>query len=165
MDEGNAAQEAARPLFEGRRKMLSVQTPGWCGEDTPAFLCISNALVIMERYFGKYGVEAISDPTLSHYPHKAKGSHPHLLCLMDFKTKEGADNAFEELNDTKIEARRILLDVPVPSPWIAHQIGKVSPTVLAQLQEKGLAPRETYESSIVKGEWRKKFYREEPIEP
>ncbi|KAF1849648.1 uncharacterized protein K460DRAFT_298271 [Cucurbitaria berberidis CBS 394.84] len=144
--EGTSAYEAGRPLIEGRRMMLCVQTPGWGAKDMVVSTRNKNAMSIIDQYFGKYGIETLG---ALHNFYGDKKENPRLLCFLDFKTKEGADQAVAELHDTEIEGRRTWLKISEPAPWRAHQIGKVDEALLTELQEKGLAPRETYNDKFL----------------
>ena len=96
---------------------------------------------------GDYGLEAIS----AFQPfHGDKQPDPRFLCFIDFKTKTGADQAVQALHDSEIEGRRVWLQNVVLAPWRAHQIGKVDPSVLAMLQEQGIAPMKTFENKKTK---------------
>ncbi|CAG5182005.1 uncharacterized protein ALTATR162_LOCUS9944 [Alternaria atra] len=137
-DEGIAASDAIRPLLENRRTMLSVQTPGWSAGDRVS-VAKQNASQIIERYFGKYGIERIGD--ISPF-YGDKKQNPRLLCFMDFKTKEGAENAINDYHNTEIEGRLTWLKFSEPANWRSHQIGKVSPEALKKLQESSLVPKD-----------------------
>ncbi|KAF1940970.1 hypothetical protein EJ02DRAFT_503840 [Clathrospora elynae] len=143
-DEGANARNAIRPLVEGRRMMLSVKTPGWTVD--PVNVQSKNAIRIIDQYFGKYEIESLG---AIHPFYGDKQENPRLLCFLDFKTKEGADNAVRDLHDTDIEGRRTWLQPCHPAPWRTHQIGKVDPELLAELQEKGVLPKDTYEDKFV----------------
>jgi RNA recognition motif-containing protein len=137
-DEGTAAFDAARPLLERRRMMLSVQTPGW---SPGARIAIGKqqAAQIIERYFGKYGIERISDFSPFYGDLKSK---PRMLCFIDFTTKEGAENAVNDLNNTEIEGRLTWLKPSDPAAWRHDQIGKVAPELLKELQESGVVSKD-----------------------
>lgn len=145
-DDGNNAHEAVKPLIEGRRMMLSVQTPGWGAQDIKVGPRNKVAEEIINQYFGKFGIEAIGG--LRPF-YGDKKENPRLLCFLDFKTRKGADQAVAAYHDTEIEGRRTWLKPSDPAPWRAHQIGKVDKALLAELQDKGLLPRETYEDKFV----------------
>lgn len=141
-DEGNGAEEAAKPLLEGRRKMLSVQTPGWGDPKQTVSESHATAIGIIHRTFDKYGLECVGGLRPFYGDKKSK---PRMLCHLDFKTAEGADKAVRDLDDTEIEHRRTWIRNSEPSAWRAHQIGKVNPALLSRLQEEKIAPEETYE--------------------
>jgi hypothetical protein len=143
-EEANTAREAIRPLVEGRRYMLSVQTPGWT-KDRVA-VQIDNAYRIIQQTFDKYGVETIGAISPFYGDKKAK---PRLLCFLDFTTKEGAENAVRDHHDTEIEGRLTWLQRSGPVAWRAHQIGKVDQELLADLQEKGVLPEKVHEDKFV----------------
>jgi hypothetical protein len=90
---------------------------------------------------GDYGIEAVG----GFQPfHGDKQPLPRFLCLIDFKTTSGADQAVQALHESEIEGRTVWLKNCVLAPWRAYQIGKVDPSVLAVLQEKKIAPMETF---------------------
>ncbi|KAE8822244.1 hypothetical protein HRS9139_10265 [Pyrenophora teres f. teres] len=101
--QGNAPHDILRVLEEGRRRMLSVKTPG----------------------------------------------NPRLLCFIDFETKEGAENASREIDDTVVEGKLTWLRPAVPSGWRVDQYAKYDPEYVAELQEKGVLSKETYEDKFV----------------
>lgn len=142
-DEGNNAAEALKPLLEGRRFMLQVQTPGWPRRENESSNKAAERIVI--EHMGPFGIESIGDfrPFLGD-----KKPQPRMLCMIDFATQEGAEKAVEAINDTIIEGRKTILRPSNMAPWRAHQVGKVSPDLLKQLQEKDLAPLETYEDKF-----------------
>ncbi|KAL1797315.1 hypothetical protein ACET3X_003921 [Alternaria dauci] len=147
-DEGTAAYDAIRPLLERRRIILSVMTPGW-SPNTRISVARSNAEAIIERYFGKYGIESISDISVFYGDKKIK---PRMLCTIDFKTKEGAENAVNDHHETQIEGRLTQLTHSEPAAWRLHQIQKVAgPEALKTLQESGVVPegKEIYEDKFV----------------
>ncbi|KAI4919477.1 hypothetical protein J4E90_001612 [Alternaria incomplexa] len=139
-DEGPAAAlEAVRPLLEGRRLMVRVQTPGWTSNASIARQK-QNALRILEEQFAKHGtIERFSD-FAPFYGDKKK--EPRILCFIDFATKEGADKAIENIHDTQIEGRLTWLMRSETNQYRSHQIGKVAPEALKQLQERGVAPKD-----------------------
>ena len=139
-DEGPAAAlEAVRPLLEGRRLMVRVQTPGWTSNASIARQK-QNALRILEEQFAKHGtIERLSD-FAPFYGDKKK--EPRILCFIDFATKEGADKAIENIHDTQIEGRLTWLMRSETNQYRSHQIGKVAPEALKQLQERGVAPKD-----------------------
>lgn len=143
--EGSGPSDALRALREGRRMMLSVQTPGWGTQDMIVSTRNKHSLAIIEQYLGKYDIEAIGN--LSPF-YGDKKDHPRMLCFMDFRTKAGANQAVVDLQDTEIEDRRVLLRPSSPSPWRSHQIGKVDKTLLEELQAMGLASMETYDDKF-----------------
>jgi RNA recognition motif-containing protein len=143
--------EALKPLIEGRRRLLSVQTPGWLSEYSSVGHN-EHALKVIEEHFGKYGIEAISSLQPFYGDKKLK---PRMLCSLDFTSKSGADQATEALHDTSIQDRKIWLQPTKMSPWRAHQVGKIDQALLAELQEKGLASEETYEDNFVKSDQKK----------
>ncbi|KAI4629208.1 uncharacterized protein J4E88_000853 [Alternaria novae-zelandiae] len=139
-DEGPAAAlEAVHPLLEGRRLMVRVQTPGWTS-NTSIGKQKQNALRILDEQFAKHGtIERISD-FAPFYGDKKK--EPRILCFIDFATKEGADKAIENIHDTEIEGRLTWLTRSETNQYRSHQIGKVAPEALKQLQERGVAPKD-----------------------
>jgi hypothetical protein len=146
--------DALQPLLEGRRILLQLQTPGW-GERHSTIGHNKIALGKIEDHLGKYGIEAVSGMQPFYGDMKP---HPRMLCLIDFKTTAGADQAIQEVNETEIDGRTVWLKKSETAPWRAHQIGKVDRSLLAELQEKGLAPLEIHEDRFVnsdKKNWNK----------
>ena len=137
-----------RPLLERRRIVLSVETPGWSTNKRFA-VAVQNAETIIERQFGKYGIESVSG--MSRFD-RGKTHEPSFLCLIDFRTKEGAEKAVNNHHDTQIEGRLTWLRPAQPSAWRIHQIQKVvGPEALKALQESGVVPedQEVYEDKFV----------------
>jgi RNA recognition motif-containing protein len=136
-DERNGAEEALRPLGEGRRILLHVQTPGWTSD------VVGNqsrdAIQIIQETFDQYGIEKIGKIS-PFYGDKQKA--PRLLCFMDFKTKEGTDEAIQKHHDTEIKGRLTWLTRSSPVSWRTHQFAKVVPQLVAQLQEQGILSKE-----------------------
>jgi RNA recognition motif-containing protein len=143
-DEGDGASKALRPLAEGRRFMLRVATPGWTADN------VSNqkkdAIRIIQQTFDKYGVEKVSQ---IHPFYGDKKKNPRLLCFMDFKTKEGADEAVRNHHDTDIEGRKTWLTPCSPTSYRAHHMAKVAPQLAIDLQEQGILTKETREDLFV----------------
>jgi RNA recognition motif-containing protein len=146
-----SASEPLKPLLERRRMIFSVQTPGW-GKKNKSTGHNNIASQIIDESFGKYGLEAVGG--LQPF-YGDKQPTPRFLCFLDFATKSGADQAAQAIHDTEIQGRRVWLKPSVLAPWRAHHIGKTEPALLAQLQEKGLAPKEVYEDSFVDSDRRK----------
>ncbi|USP76695.1 hypothetical protein yc1106_03969 [Curvularia clavata] len=144
-DEGNAAEEAIRPLTEGRRTLLSVQTPGWSPK-SPIRQSKDNALNIIGQNFGQYGIERVGDMSPFFGDKKTK---PRMLCLIDFKTKEGAEQAIKEKHDTEINGLLVWLRHSEPSAWRQQQYWKTAPKPIEELQEKGVLSKEMYEDKFV----------------
>jgi len=139
--QGSAARDALRTLEERRRMMLSVHTPGWSPESAVS-VARENALRIMERLFSKYRVESIGD--IAPFYGDKQGT-PRLLCMVDFATKEDANNAAKEIDDTEVEGRLTWLRRSKAAAWRTHQYAKFEPEYVAELQEKGVLTKETYE--------------------
>ncbi|KAH7389450.1 hypothetical protein DE146DRAFT_680304 [Phaeosphaeria sp. MPI-PUGE-AT-0046c] len=144
IDEGENASEALRPLIEGRRKMLCVQPPGWLSENSSVGHN-QKARQVVQDHFGKYGIETIGklEPFFGD-----KLSHVRMLGFIDFATKDGADRVVKDFENTEIEGRKVCFREVVMAPWRAHQVGKVNAALLAKLQQKGLASKETYEDKF-----------------
>jgi RNA recognition motif-containing protein len=134
LDEGNQAAEAIRPILEGRRYILKVATPGWASKDQSENQNQVARRLIAE-HFGPFGLEAVGQLSVFYGDHK---SHPRMLCMIDFKTQEGAERAVAALDNTEIEGRLTQLVVSRPAPWRADQMGKVDKSLLKALEEKGL---------------------------
>jgi RNA recognition motif-containing protein len=134
--------EAFKPLFEGRRTSLAVQLPRWLPEDSSVGLK-THARKVIEDHFGKYGIESISQ--LEGY-HKGSEVTIRRYAYLDFTSTSGADQAIKELNNTEILGRKVRLQKTVLSSARAHQVGRIDPALLAELQEKGLVSTEPFEN-------------------
>lgn len=143
IDEDSNASEALRPLIEGRRKLFRVQPPGW-GQANSSSGHNELARRFIRDHLSKFGIETISsmEPFFGD-----KLSHPRILCSIDFTTRDGADQATKYL-EPEIEGRKVELLPAKLAPWRAHHVGKVNAALLAELQEKGLAPKETWEDKF-----------------
>ncbi|KAF1833356.1 hypothetical protein BDW02DRAFT_570137 [Decorospora gaudefroyi] len=139
-DKGNGAYEGLRPLLEGRRVMLAVQTPGWTSDIVS--VQTNNARRIIKEYIGKYGIEALGFMRPFFGDRKQQ---PRMLCFIDFTTKEGTEKAIEDLHETEIEGRPVWLTLSEPAPWRLYQFAKVAPQLIADLQEKGVFSKEMHE--------------------
>lgn len=144
-DEGTGARDAVKPILEGRRYLLSVETPGWGAGNKSLRGGNETAMKVIEKYIGPYGIECVG--ALSPF-YGDKKENPRLLTFLDFKTKEGATDAAKALHETEIEGRLTWLKVSELSPWRAYQIGKLDKTLLAELQEQGVAPQEVYQDKF-----------------
>jgi hypothetical protein len=134
--------DAVTPLVEGRRVMLYVQTPGWLPDSTKK-AHVEACTRIIEAHFGKQNIEAISTIPSSRNMKKVLKSDPRMLCLIDFKTKDGAEKAIQAIHDTEIGGCKVLLQPGIVSPWGAKSIERYDPLLLVELQEKRLAPSQT----------------------
>jgi RNA recognition motif-containing protein len=143
-DEADNAEKALRPLAEGRRYMLRVQTPGWTVDVVSSQ--VKNAVRIIQENFEGYGIENIGD---IHPFYGDLKTEPRLLCYMDFKTKEGADEAVQKHHDTEIGGRRTWLTPCTPNSYRTHHMAKVAPKLVAEMQEQGILPKETREDLFV----------------
>lgn len=144
INEGNAAEEALRPLMEGRRVILSVETPGWTPE-----LGIRDSrnkgMEIIAENFDQYGIERVSDLSVFYGDKKA---HPRMLCSIDFKTKEGAEQAAADKHNAVINGRVVWVKSSEPSPWRVQQFWKTAPKIVEEMQEKGLLSKDMYEDKF-----------------
>jgi RNA recognition motif-containing protein len=140
-----SASEAAKPLLEGRRKMFSIQPPGWgYAKSSVGHTMISNEY--LEEHLGKFGIECFGPMR----PYRgSRKSDPSVLCFIDFTTKSGADQAVQAINNTEILGRKVWLTGIFLEPWRAHQIGKLDQALLGELQAKGVASTEPYEDNFV----------------
>jgi len=142
--QGSAPRDVLRALEESRRMMLSVQTPGW-SPNTAVSVAKEEALRIIGRLFSKYRLEGISD--ISPF-YGDRQQRPRMLCVVDFETKEDADNAAREIDDTEVEGRLTWLRPYEASAWRTHQYAKFEPEYVAELQEKGVLTKETYDDKF-----------------
>ena len=146
----NEAAEAVKPIIEGRRCLLQVQPPGWASDKTAN----ETARQVIKEHMGKFGIATIS--SMSAFYGETK-KDPRLMCWIDFVTKEGADAAIKEINNTEIQGRLTKLLVSKMAAWRAYQLGKVDPEALKQLQEADLAPKEINENKFA-------LYRKIPVQ-
>ncbi|KAH7094377.1 hypothetical protein FB567DRAFT_585754 [Paraphoma chrysanthemicola] len=121
---------ALAPLIEGRRIQLRVQPPGWKSSNGSDTLRKASARVIEEN-FANFGIEAVSK--LKPFPGRSEAAK--FLCLIDFATKSGADEAIDRFNDSEIEGRKVQLRRVAVSAVFARQIGKIDPSLLAMLPD------------------------------
>jgi len=144
--EGNAAEDALLPMVEGRRMLLSVQTPGWAADKATLGEAKAYSIEVIQQNFDKYGIERLSE--LSNFLGDKK-ANPRMLCMIDFTTKEGAERAAAEHHDTVIQDRLVWLKLCEPAPWRVHQFSKFAPKLVADLQEKGTFTKDAYEDKFV----------------
>lgn len=128
-------RSAVQPLMENRRVRVSIKFPGWGSKGAANRREKSRAFIA--RIFDQYGLERISEnaPLFGD-----KSYMPKFFCHVDLTTKKGAEEAIKTLHDTVVEDVRIWLRLTEVDAAKAYQIGQWSKTVLAELQEKGLAP-------------------------
>ena len=126
--------DALAPLIEERRIRVMVQPPGWWSPAS-AVTYTKASVAVIEKVFGKFGIEAISE---LYRQRKKLGDTPRTLCIIDFTTKAGADQAVEEFHNTEIQGRLVHLYRFELRASIAQQIGETDPALLTMLQEKGL---------------------------
>jgi RNA recognition motif-containing protein len=122
-DDGSAVAEAVRPLKEGRRIQLRVRTPAW----QPQFETKPKNLMRARMNYGR----ELPDPKF--------------FCHIDFKTKEGAEEAVRTMHETKLEELLIWVVKSELNEVRSRQIGRVNMGVLKELQELGLAPEVDWE--------------------
>ena len=101
---------------------------------------------IIQETFEEYGIDNVGD---IHPFYGDLKTEPRLLCYMDFKTKEGADEAVRKHHDTEIGGRRTWLTPSTPNAYRTHHFAKVAPKIVAELQEQGILPKETREDLFV----------------
>lgn len=149
-------RKAVQPLIEGRRVRISVKQPTWGIKGaSPAQRRIADTEVI-ERTFDRFGIESISRMV----PQYGQISyHPKFFCHIDFTTKEGADEAIQAIHDTEIEGVLVWAKRTEVDPTKAFQIGRLNKALLAELQEKGLAPPD----SEIHEDWASKSAKKDPM--
>jgi RNA recognition motif-containing protein len=140
LEKGTQVTTALKPLFENRRCMLQVQTPGWSNKNNANREAIN-------KHLGSFGIECISK-TSSFYGDKKP--EPRLLCFIDFATEEGAQAAIKAIHDTEIEGVRVSLRQSHLAPWRADQIGRFDMNALQELQKAGRASKETHPDKFAK---------------
>jgi len=142
-DEGDNAAKALLPVKEGRRVQVRVQTPFWkpTWPEKPAKISASRkgyGAKLMRDAFERFGIEAMSDVAFND---SRVTEEPKHYCHIDFKTKEGAEEAIRELDETELEERKIEVRKNEVNGWRAQQFGRVDMDLLEELQQLGLAPR------------------------
>jgi len=137
-----SASDVFKPLLEGRRMLFTV---GRGEPNTPVGEIVKG---ILEELTGKYDIEAVS--AVSRF-YDNKEEVPRMMCFLDFKTKSAADEAVRSIHDTEIQERRVLLQPSALSSSRSYHVGKVDQALLAELQEKGLASKEPFDSQLLKG--------------
>ena len=140
-DDGSAAAKAVLPLKEGRRVQLRVRTPAWKPkfENKPKSLMkarMNYGRELVAKAFDKFGVEAIGVPAAND---GRMLPEPKFFCHIDFKTKEGAEEAVRTMNETELEGQLIWAVRADLNEVRSRQIGRVNMGVLKELQELGLA--------------------------
>ncbi|KAF1967613.1 hypothetical protein BU23DRAFT_559260 [Bimuria novae-zelandiae CBS 107.79] len=134
-DDEAGTRTAVLPLLEGRRIRISIKGPMW--GSGPLGQRRATSLKVIERTYDQFGIESISLIT----PWMSKGYKTvQYLCHIDFTTAEGADEAIRATHKTLIDKTVIWAGKAVVGPIKASQIGSVNKNLLAELQEKGLAP-------------------------
>jgi RNA recognition motif-containing protein len=145
--EGSAISKAVLPLKEGRRVQVRVRTPGW----KPAFDAKPSNLAKMRMNYGqdlvaksfdRFGIEAIGSP--AHNDGRML-PEPKFFCQIDFKTKEGAEEAVRAMHNTEIEGKLIWVTKSELNEVRSRQIGRVDMGVLKELQGLGLAVEVDFE--------------------
>jgi hypothetical protein len=146
-DESSATSKAVLPLKEGRRVRLCVKTPGWkpTFEAKPSNLAkmrMNYGRDLVAKSFDRFGVEAIGAP--SHNDGRML-PEPKFFCHIDFKTKEGAEEAVRAMHNTKLDGKLIWVMKSELNEVRSRQIGRVNMGVLKELQELGLAGEVDFE--------------------
>ncbi|PVI07894.1 hypothetical protein DM02DRAFT_648481 [Periconia macrospinosa] len=137
--------KAMKPVLENRRVVFKVKLPGWAPLKQKVSQRNRQNLDHVVRLLSKYGLEAVSDVGTNW---GRISFLPKYLCLVDFSTKEGAEEAIRELHNTEHEGQKIGLELSKISPWKAHLINQWDPKLLIQLKESGLAPAKIFPNKI-----------------
>lgn len=132
---------AINPLLENRRVIFKVKAPGWAPLNAKVKARNQQNSDHVVRLLSKYGLEAVSDMGVNWGNISYR---PKYLCLVDFSTKEGAEEAIRALHGTEHEGLEIGLKLSKLSPWKAHQIGQWDAKLLSQLKESGLTPPQIF---------------------
>ncbi|KAF2709261.1 hypothetical protein K504DRAFT_467237 [Pleomassaria siparia CBS 279.74] len=142
--------KALLAIKEDRRVQICVKTPAWEPhfEERPKSLNAARknyARDLLLKTFDRFGVEALG----------GIGNNsgqmlldPKFLCHVDFKTKQGAEDAIQSLHNTELEGKLIWLKKTVLNELRAQQIGRVDMSVLEEFQALGLAPPVDFEKKF-----------------
>lgn len=146
-DEGANVAKAVLPIKEGRRVQLRVRTPGWEPQfDTkPEHLQKERKAYgqeLVRKSFERFGIEAMG---LIASNDGRMLPEPKFYCQIDFKTKEGADDAIRTMHNTKLEGLLIWVTKTELNEVRSRQIGRVNMGVLEEMQGLGLAPEVDFE--------------------
>ncbi|KAF2441582.1 hypothetical protein P171DRAFT_434238 [Karstenula rhodostoma CBS 690.94] len=154
-EDKSGIKQAVMPLFEGRRVRISVKSPSWGNKgDTPAQRRDTD-LKVLERAFDQFGIESISRLA----PQFGETTfHPKFYCHIDFTTKQGADEAIQTMHDKEFEGVLVWAKPTQVDAAKAYQIGRLDKGLLAELQEKGLAPPD----SEIHEDWVSKTAKKDP---
>ena len=140
-DDGSAAADAILPLKEGRRVQIRVKTPAWKPQfdEKPKSLMrarMNYGRELIAKAFDKFGIEAIGVPASND---GRMLPEPKFFCHIDFKTKEGAEEAIRTMHETELEDRLLWVAKSDLNEVRSRQIGRVNMGILKELQELGLA--------------------------
>lgn len=142
-EEGSSAvANAVVPIKEGRRFELHVEPPAWKSQSNLEPVDQKTARVlhcekVIAEAFDRFGIESMSSPAI--FPENVPPEPKH-FCQIDFKTKEGAEEAVRAMDNTKLEGLLILVRKMKLREGRSRQIGRLNMGVLKELQELGLAP-------------------------
>jgi hypothetical protein len=154
-EDESGTRQAIQPLVEGRRVRISAKSPSWGSKgDSPAQRRDTGRKVL-ERAFDQFGIESISKITPQFLE---KSFYPKFFCHIDFTTKQGADEAISAMNDTDVEGVLVWTKPTEVDAVKAYHIGRVNKGLLAELQEKGLAPMD----SEIHEDWVTKSAKKDP---
>ncbi|KAK7190893.1 hypothetical protein DPSP01_007846 [Paraphaeosphaeria sporulosa] len=154
-EDQSGIRQAVMPLLEGRRVRISVKYPAWGSKgDSPAQRRNTD-LKVLERSFDRFGIESISRLTPQF---GEKTFHPKFFCHIDFTTKQGADEAIRAMHDKECEGVLVWARATEVDAAKAYQIGRLDKELLAELQEKGLAPAD----SDIHEDWVSKTAKKDP---
>lgn len=129
--------KAVTPLLEQRRVVFSVIPPGWAGLNQKVSIRNAHNRQVVINSLRKYGVDSVG-PAGVNWGDKAQ--KPKFLCLVDFTTREGAEQAIKDLDKQMVEGKEVGLRLATVGIRKGHRIGKLDRGLLKQLQEKQLAP-------------------------
>jgi hypothetical protein len=151
----SGTKQATQPLIEGRRVRISTKSPAWGSKgDSPAQRREAG-MKVLERTFDRFGIESISKIT----PQFGERTfHPKFFCHIDFTTKQGADEAIGAMNDVEVEGVLVWAKPSEVDAVKAFHIGRMNKGLLAELQEKGLAPLD----SEIHEDWVSKSAKKDP---
>lgn len=154
-EDKSGIRQAVMPIIEGRRVRISVKYPAWGNKgDSPAKRRDTD-LKVLERTFDTFGIQSISRlaPQFGD-----KTFNPKFFCHIDFNTKQGAVEAIQTMHNKEVEGVLIWARLSEVDEAKAYQIGRLDKSLLAELQEKGLAPAD----SEIHEDWVSKTAKKDP---
>ncbi|KAF9738526.1 hypothetical protein PMIN06_001681 [Paraphaeosphaeria minitans] len=154
-EDKSGIRQAVMPLLEGRRVRISVKYPAWGTKGDSNAQRREKDLKALERSFDRFGIESISRLA----PQFGETTFlPKFFCHIDFTTKQGAEEAVQAMHEKECEGVLVWVRTTEVNEAKAYQIGRLDKDLLAELQEKGLAPA----NSDIHEDWVSKTAKKNP---